>query len=116
MQNLEKMLLPRSDAAALVWKPPFGPTRLLAAALWLKLKKCYFKEATSKEACSLFNVRPKQLSKILSGKKYTGGTEKCKAEEMGPHLRQKKQKSATSTMAIKRPDKGDDSDNNDGGH
>ena len=56
-------------------QPKNGPTRILAVALWLKLKRKFFSEGTVKEACQLFNIRAKQLSRIITGCKYLGGTQ-----------------------------------------
>ena len=69
---LEKVLLPQ--AVCLAWEPQFGPTWLLAAAIWLHLKCKFFNGSTAKEACTTFEVWAKQLSKLLSGKVYLGGT------------------------------------------
>ena len=55
------------------------------------MSKKYFNEGTAKEACKHFDVRAKQLSRVLMGKKYLGGTQarKRKATEELP-VRQKK--------------------------
>ena len=45
------------------------------AAVWLKMSKKYFNEGTTKEACECFDVQAKQLSRVLTGKKYLGGTQ-----------------------------------------
>ena len=74
MEKLQKVLLPRANAACPVWEPRYGPTRLLAAALWLHLKCKYFNSRTAKEVCEAFVIRAKQLSKLLSGKVYLGGS------------------------------------------
>ena len=44
-------------------------------------------EGRAKEACTLFNVLPKSLSNIMSGKRYTGGTArgKCKQSHTAAH-------------------------------
>ena len=55
-------------------EPWFGPTRLLAAAVWLCLKHKFFNGGMAKEACTTFEVQVKQLSKLLLGKVYLGGT------------------------------------------
>ena len=55
-------------------EPQFGPTWLLAAAVWLCLKCKFFNGGMAKEACTMFEVWAKQLSKLLSGKVYLGGT------------------------------------------
>ena len=46
----------------------------------------YFNEGTAKEAYEQFNVRAKQLSRVLTGKKYLGGTQahKRKATDEPP--------------------------------
>ena len=69
---LEKVLLPWPSSLA--QEPWYGPTRLLAAAVWLCLKCKFFNGGTTKEACTTFEVRAKQLSKLLSGKVYLGGS------------------------------------------
>ena len=69
---LEKVLLPQ--AASLAWEPWYGPTWLLAAAIWLHLKCKFFNSGMAKEACTMFEVQAKQLSKLLLGKVYLGGT------------------------------------------
>ena len=69
---LEKVILPRPSS--LTQEPRYGPTRLLAAAVWLHLKHKFFNGGTTKEACTMFEVQAKQLSKLLSGKVYLGGS------------------------------------------
>ena len=69
---LEKVILPQPESLA--QEPWYGPTRLLAAVVWLHLKCKFFKGSTTKEACTMFEVRAKQLSKLLSGKVYLGGS------------------------------------------
>ena len=69
---LERVLLPW--VASLAWEPWYGPTWLLAAAILLHLKCKFFNGSMAKEACTTFEVWAKQLSKLLSGKVYLGGT------------------------------------------
>ena len=69
---LEKVLLPWPSS--LTQEPPYRPTRLLAAVVWLHLKCKFFNGSTTKEACTTFEVRAKQLSKLLLGKIYLGGS------------------------------------------
>ena len=71
-QKLEKKLVPHSDSASIVCEPKNSPTTLLVAALWLQLRQKYINDGTAKEACTLFNVSPKSLSHIMSGKIYAG--------------------------------------------
>ena len=59
-QKLGKKLLPHSDSASIVCEPRNSPTRLLVAALWLQLRQKYMNDGTAKEACTLFNVSPKE--------------------------------------------------------
>ena len=80
-QKLEKKLLPHSDSASIVHEPKNSPTRLLVAALWLHLRWKYMNEGTAKEACTLFNISPKSLSNIMSGKRYAGGTAREKHKQ-----------------------------------
>ena len=88
LSQLEKVLLPRPSS--LTQKPWYRPTRLLAAAVWLHLKCKFFNGGTAKEACTMFEVWAKQLSKLLSGKVYLGGSTgatkgKCKWSHTVPH-------------------------------
>ena len=75
VNKLKKVLLLKNNTMAMECQPRNGPTRILAAALWLKLKRKFFSEGTVKEACQLFNVRAKQLSRVIIGCKYLGGTQ-----------------------------------------
>ena len=72
LSRLEKVILPRP--ASLAQEPWYRPTRLLAAAVWLHLKCKFFNGSTTKEACTTFEVRAKQLPKLLLGKVYLGGS------------------------------------------
>ena len=72
LSQLEKVLLPQ--VASLAQEPWYRPTWLLAAAVWLHLKCKFFNGGMAKEAYTMFEVWAKQLSKLLSGKVYLGGT------------------------------------------
>ena len=61
-EKVKKTVLPVPDATCLKHEPRNGPTRILTAAVWLKLSRKYFNEGTVKEACERFLVRAKQLS------------------------------------------------------
>ena len=80
-EKVQKMILPTSNAPCLAHEPRNGPTCVLAAAVWLKLNCKYINEGMAKEACNQFKVREKQLSRVLTGRKYLGGmqSKKCKA-------------------------------------
>ena len=77
-EKVKKTVLPIPDATCLKHEPRNGPMRILTAAVWLKLSRKYFNEGTAKEACERFLVRAKQLSRVLTGRKYLGGTQACK--------------------------------------
>ena len=74
-EKVKKTVLPVPDATCLKHEPHNGPTRILTAAVWLKLSHKYFNEGTAKEACEQFLVRAKQLSRVLTGRKYLGGAQ-----------------------------------------
>ena len=82
-EKVRKTVLPIPNAPCLAHEPRNGPTHILAAAVWLKMLRKYFNEGTAKEACERFDVRAKQLLRVLMGRKYLGGTQarKCKATE-----------------------------------
>ena len=54
LSRLEKVILPQPTSLA--QEPQYGPTRLLAAAVWLHLKCKFFNSGTAKEACTTFEV------------------------------------------------------------
>ena len=67
-----------ANAPCLAHEPRNGPTHILAVVVWVKLNHKYFNEGTAKEACDQFDVRAKQLSRVLTGRKYLGGTQSKK--------------------------------------
>ena len=85
-EKIRKTVLPVPNVTCLKHEPRNGPTHILTAAVWLKMSKKYFNEGTAKEACEHFDVHAKQLSRVLTGKKYLGGTQahKRKATEEPP--------------------------------
>ena len=90
-EKVKKTVLPVPDATCLKHEPRNGPTRILTAAVWLKLSRKYFNKGTAKEACERFLVRAKQLSWVLTGRKYLGGTQarKRKTTDEPPAKRKK---------------------------
>ena len=74
-EKVRKTVLPIPDATCLKHEPRNGPTHILTAAVWLKMSRKYFNEGTAKEACERFNVQAKQLSWVLTGRKYLSGTQ-----------------------------------------
>ena len=101
--KLMKVILPRSDSPRMERSPKYSLTRLLFAAIWLCFCCKFLNEGTAKEACQKFEVRLKQLSKILSGSKYKEGTD-TKKEQKGPKARGKKHKSVHSHVTVKEPE------------
>ena len=85
-EKVKKTVLPIPDATCLKHEPQNGLTRILTAAVWLKLSHKYFNEGTARKACEQFNIRAKQLSQVLTGRKYLGGTQahKRKATDEPP--------------------------------
>ena len=90
-EKVKKTVLPVPDATCLKHEPCNSPTRILTAAVWLKLSQKYFNEGTAKEACKRFLVRAKQLSRVLTGRKYLGGMQarKRKTTDEPPAKRKK---------------------------
>ena len=74
-EKVKNTVLPIPNATCLKHEPRNSLTRILTAAVWLKLSRKYFNEGTVKEACEWFLVRAKQLSRVLTGRKYLGGTQ-----------------------------------------
>ena len=85
-EKVRKTVLPIPNAPCLAHELQNGPTRILTAAVWLKMFKKYFNKGMVTEACERFDVRAKQLSRVLTGKKYLGGMQahKCKATKEPP--------------------------------
>ena len=89
-EKVRKTVLPIPNAPCLAHEPRNGPTYILTAAVWLKMSCKYFNEGTAKEACERFDVRAKQLSRVLMGRKYLGGTQARKHKATEELVRRKK--------------------------
>ena len=74
--KVERTILLRHNVACMVHEPRNGPTHILTAVVWLKLRTKFFNQGTTKEACELFNMRVKQLSHVIMGKRYLRGMQK----------------------------------------
>ena len=90
-------LLPNSEAIQIRNEPKNNPTRLLAVVTYFKLRRLFLGEGTMRETEERFQVHSKQLSKLLSGKRYLGGKDK----KIAPKRRRK---SLSSSTAVKGPD------------
>ena len=71
-----EQILPNEKNTRLQKEPKNSPTRLLAVAVYYKLKRRFLKKGTRKEAVSKFNMNRKALGKILTGKRYLGGRDR----------------------------------------
>ena len=109
--KIQKMILPRPKAACWKHKPKNRLTRILAAAVWLKLCKKYFNTRTTKKACKLFQVRAKQLSRVLTSCKIPW----ClwKKRWRPKRARQEEKKCAINSSSEERKAKKDDDDDDD---
>ena len=89
-EKVRKTVLPVPNAPCLAHEPRNGPTCILTAAVWLKMSRKYFNEGTAKEACEQFDVRAKQLSRVLTGRKYLGGMQARKRKATEEPVKRKK--------------------------
>ena len=92
--KVERTILPRHGVACMKHKP-----KILAAVVWLKLKRKFFNQGTTKGVCELFDMKVKQLSHVITGKEYLRGTQK-----KGPKEHLKQRKSRRCQTAVKKPD------------
>lgn len=96
-------MLPDSEANTIKKEPQNNTTRLLAAVIYLKLKRKFLNKGTQWETEDKFLVKSKQLSKLMSRKKYLGGKDK----KFGV---KRKRTSLKSSTAVKDPETNDDTD------
>ena len=80
-ETVKKDTLPDPNNSKLKKEPANSPTRLLTAAVYVKLNKHLFNEGTQTEAASRFNVKLKALGQILSGRCYLGGKDRSIAQK-----------------------------------
>ena len=71
-----EQILTNENNTKLHKEPKNSPTRLLAAAVYYKLKRRFLNEGTQMEAVNKFNVNGKALGKVLMGKRYLGGRDR----------------------------------------
>ena len=89
-EKVRKMVLPIPNAPCLAHEPRNGPTHILVAAVWLKMSHKYFNEGMAKEMGEWFDVRAKQLLRVLMGRKYLGGMQARKRKATEEPARRKK--------------------------
>ena len=110
LKKIERDLLPMSDKAIFAREPVNGPTQLLCAVIWLKLSRTFLNKGTQKEAAMKFKVWEKQLSHLVTGRKYFGGSEKtisaekCTGTQKETNDRLKHKKSSPGTLTVKEPE------------
>ena len=112
--KIEWDLLPKGDKLFLVKEPDNGPTRLLCAVLWIKLSRLFLNKGMQKEAAAIFCVREKQLSRLLTGCKYWGGTDCTAKKRLGEKKNGKeklKRKKGQKSETVAKPCDGDEDDN-----
>ena len=80
-ETIKKDILPDPNNSKLKKEPANSATRLLTAAIYVKLNKHLFNEGTQTEAASRFNVKLKALGQILSGRHYLGGKDRSIAQK-----------------------------------
>ena len=108
MEKLEKTILLLHNAACMKHEPKNGPTYILATAVWLKPKWKFFNTGMAKEACELFKVHAKQLSKVITGRKYLSGMQKKKAKDWAMKRKSTRSKKDTKKQDDDESDDGDD--------
>ena len=94
-EMIKKDILPDPNNSRLKKEPANSSTRLLTAAIYVKLRKHLFNEGTQTEAATRFNVKLKALGQILSGRHYLGGKDRSIAQrkqEVEEQVPQKKRK------------------------
>ena len=89
-EKVRKTVLPIPNTPCLAHKPRNGPTHILTAAVWLKMSRKYFNEGMAKEVCEWFDVRAKQLLRVLTGRKYLGGMQARKRKATKEPVKRKK--------------------------
>ena len=97
-KGMEQILLNEKNTR-LQKEPKNSSTRLLAAAVYYKLKRRFLNKGTQTEAVSKFNVNGKALGKILTGKRYLGGRDRKMV------MKQKSQPAPTAVKAAKDTEK-----------
>ena len=71
-EKVEKTILPRHQAVFQTQTKEWADEDLGCGSLAKALKRKYFSVGMAKEACKFFQVRAKQLSRVLMGHKYLG--------------------------------------------
>ena len=56
MKKIQNMILPKHNMPAMEHQLKNGSTRILVAAIWLKMNHKFFNEGTAKQACEMFKV------------------------------------------------------------
>ena len=100
LQKVEKTVLPKPKVACLAHEPKNGPTRILTAVVWLKLRHKYFNQGMAKEACKLFTCM--QNNSPGSSPVESTLVVETPVKGTGPKTRGKKRKSVPLVGAVKK--------------
>ena len=82
-KNIITNLLPNSEAIQIQNEPRNNPTWLLVVVTYFKLKRLFLYEGSMRETEERFHIQSKQLSKLLSGKRYLGGKDRKSVAKRG---------------------------------
>ena len=75
-QCIALTMIPDASSDIIKKEKQNSPTRLLAATLAFQLLKRFRQGTTQRNMHELYNVRPKQLTLCITGRKYLGGTDR----------------------------------------
>ena len=111
-------ILPNPDSSELALEEENSATRVLAAAIYLKIENMFFDETSSRlEIATAFKCNISQLSKAVTGVHYKGGPHKYKPKkptkrtmetadkQAGPSKRKALPSSSTQTESTQVPDR-----------
>ena len=71
------------------------------AVVYLKLKKKFLNASTQKECMEMFSINEKQLSKLVTGHHYQGGTEHLSHKRLAPEEKPQGKKAKRDIPATK---------------
>ena len=96
-------ILPDPDSPELALKEENSATRVLAAAIYLKIENIFFDETLSRvEIATAFKCNISQLTKAVTGVHYTGGPHHYKPKQ-GAGDKRRRSRTGSSQPATKKP-------------
>ena len=94
-------ILPNPDSSELAQEEENSVTRVLAAAIYLKIENMFFNETSSRvEIATAFKCNISQLTKAVTGVHYKGGPHRYKPKQKTGH---KRSSTDQSQQATKKP-------------